>query len=145
MITVLLLAQLISPSVSDPNTLARLDDQFADTLMKAQRVQEAHLRAHGRYWQGIETPATLPDETTKQKDPNLKVKPSDQADAWEDVFKGTLTLKVKWDGSMRIDTYDGPSGMGWTLTIAVSEGGKRHQRTWNFGAEKWRETGWIVQ
>ena len=128
----------IGPMISD-KLKTDLEKFEFDHAAKFEAVQTDYFAAHGKYWQGIETPATLPDEGTKEKDPDLTKKPQDQVEKWEDVFKGAELLPSKWPATMRCDVYEGPLGLGWVLTLAVSEGGIRWQRSWNYGPEKWRE------
>lgn len=131
----------ITPAIS-PKLEAGLDKFFSDNLVTIQKVQGAYFQARGRYWQGIITPATPPDETTAKRAPDLKKKPTDQVEAWEDVFKGLDVLPTEWPAQVQIDVYDGPIGKGYTVTLNATEGGKLQSRTWNFGPETWRERGW---
>src|SRR3990172_194071 len=127
-----------SPAISDTLKVS-LEKFQSDHLAKFQAAQDAYILTHRIYWQGIETPSTLPDEATKDRPPDLAKKPHDQAEKWDDVFKSLLALPASWPCVQRVDVYDGPRGKGWTLTLAASEGSKRQERTWNFGPEKERE------
>lgn len=143
---VLLAAPAYSQTSISPKLGSDLEKFYSDQLPLLQKVQTVYYEAHGRYWQGILTPASLPDETTKERTPDLKVKPTDQEESWEALFKGADILPPKWPAQLQIDVYDGPRGKGWTVTLRASEGGKPQVRTWNFGPEKERDTGkWAAQ
>jgi hypothetical protein len=116
---------------------------LGDNLALLQKVQSAYFDRHGRYWQGLLTPAEIPNESAKTKAPDLTRKPSDQTDSWEAIFKEADVLPQTWPAQIQIDVYDGPSGKGWTISLQVEEGGKAQRRTWGFGPEK-RDTEWIA-
>lgn len=42
----------------------------------------------------------------------------------------------------RLDTYLGPWGSGWALTVRVERGGETWEMTRQRGPERWRERGW---
>jgi hypothetical protein len=131
------------PQIS-PKLETDLEAFFADTLAVIGKIQSAYAASHGgKFWQGILTPATPPDETTKQRPPDLSKHPTDQSEAWEDVFKGADILPANWPAQLQIDVYDGSLGTGYTITLQASEGGKLQARTWNFGPETHRDSAWF--
>ena len=124
----------ITPVIS--KTLQEELEKFqSDNLAVVEKIQSIYISNHRVFFQGIETPSTLPDEKTKEIDADLTKRPTDQAEKWEDVFKGVDLLPTKFPGTLRFDVYDGPRGKGWTMTIACAEDGKRQEKTWNFGPE----------
>jgi hypothetical protein len=96
---------------------------------------------HRVHFQGIATPVIPPDDgATVPADYSLK--PTDQAESWADVFKGSDALPANVVCQMQIDVYDGPVGKGWTLTARATKGIDWLWKRWNFGPETWRETDW---
>ena len=95
----------------------------------------------GIHFQGIVTPATPPDDGASVV-PDLTKKPTDQAEAWEDLFTGLTALDSPWACSMQIDVYDGPLGKGWTLTARATKDNILMSKVWSFGPEE-RGTDWI--
>ena len=77
--------------------------------------QEAFFAAHGRYFQGLRTHATIPangDETP----PDLTTNPHDQPETWAGAgyaFGATLPMRIA------VDTYAGPLGAGWVARVWV--------------------------
>lgn len=137
--------------------IRRACETFYDTQIPViQRVQAKYKASTGRYWQGLLTPSEKPDDGAT-RDPDLKRRPSDQAESWEDVFKDLDVLPVVrgWPASCEISVYEGPhrtreypDGWGFTVSLiftkddAVSVRKRQHIRTWNFGPEPWREHAW---
>jgi len=120
-------------------------EQFRDDhASKFVRRQNAYFAAHGRYWQGIATPALIPDDGASRS-PDLSTKPHDQAETWADSFTGADALPASWPVRMSVDVYNGPSGHGWSVTVLVSKAGTTYMRTWNVGPEIYRETGWVTR
>lgn len=135
------LAQDKAAAISAPLE-TELDKFFSDNLAVIQKVQDGYFATHKIYFQGIVTPTTAPDEATKTRVPDLTKKPTDRPHAWADVFKAADVLPATWPAQVRLDVYDGPRGKGYTVTLVCAEGGKAQTRTWNFGPETERDTGW---
>lgn len=95
----------------------------------------------GINWQGINTPDTIPNDGATVV-PDLTKKPTDQTEAWEDMFTGLTTLDSPWNCQMQIDVYDGPLGKGWTLTARARKDSTLMSKVWSFGPED-RATDWI--
>jgi len=120
---------------------ADIDAFLAGELGKFDDVEREYAAGHrGRFWQGIETPAA-PDDGAKKAADKTK-KPTDQAEAWADVFKDHKTLPDNWPCALRVDVYDGPRGVGWVLTAAYTKGVNRWSRSLHTGPETGRERGW---
>jgi len=122
-----------------PKLATDLEKFQADNLAVLQKIQALYFATRGRYWQGIITPDTPPDELTTAKAPVLTKKPTDQAESWADEFKGVDVLPATWPAQMQVDVYEGPKGHGYTVTLYCLEGGKKQKRTWNYGPEDWRQ------
>jgi hypothetical protein len=88
----------------------------------------------GRYWQGILTPSTPPDDGASVT-PDWTRHPTDQAEAWIDRFSGANALGSSIPAQIRIDVYDGPLGTGYTVTLIITKGGRTYARTWSVGPE----------
>jgi hypothetical protein len=104
------------------------------------RRQNHYFSQHGKYWQGILTPSTPPDDGASVVADYTR-KPTDQSESWADRFSGADSLPATLKAQIRVDTYDGPSGKGWTVTLRITKSGKTYARTWNFGPED-RDTSW---
>lgn len=91
----------------------------------------------GRYWQGLITFSTVPNHTPgaagDARADRLTVRPTDQAESWQDLFP-------EWDtenfaAAAKINVYDGPSGKGWNLTVFVRYNGVIYHRQKWWGPE----------
>ena len=107
--------------------------------------QENYRTNRGRYWQGLPTHSTCPaHENGKDGDSlgdRLTASPDDQAfSTWLNVFpEWALELLP---ACVRVDTYDGPGGQGWVLTIMARHNGTMYRRSQNVGPESHRTRGW---
>jgi hypothetical protein len=116
----------------------RLEDVVDALKTKVVSRQNTYFAVHGRYWQGARILSVTPDGTETAVDGTRK--PSDQNENWSDFLGVDLpaTLPV----ALRIDTYDGPQGKGYTVTAEVTYNAKTWARTWNVGPETWRAVAW---
>ena len=124
----------ISPATRDKIETFR--DAFAAIIVPK---QNAYFATHGRYWQGVIMPTTLPVEGA-DTDPDGSVKPTDQAESWADFFG--VDLPAKFPCRLRIDAYNGPEGQGYTVTALVSSNSNTWCRIWNVGPQSWRARTW---
>ena len=122
---------------------AAIDNFWTNHQTKFVGVQNDYAAGHsGRYWQGIVTPATPPDDGALVN-PDLARKPTDQPERWIDVFTGGRALpNTNWPASIHVDVYDGPDGKGWSVTVTYTKGGETWSRTFHVGPETWRERPW---
>lgn len=142
----LVLILLLIPATSSAATLAQIKaaiENFRDTHgPKIVARQEAYAAAHnGRYWQGIITHNTPPDDGASTPADYTR-KPTDQAERWSDIFTGANALPANIPCQIRVDVYDGPLGKGWTVTLSGTKGGNYYWKTWNVGPETWRQHDW---
>ncbi len=121
----------------------KIDGRLSLMLTHLEARQEAYIAAHGRYFQGIRTHAVLPKgEIDEETPPNSRVKPTDQAEDWDDVG---ILLPAKMPFALAIDVYDGPRGVGWSARVEVDYRGILHSRRVGFGPDAadhthdWRE------
>ena len=118
------------------------------------KVEEQYYADNNKYWQGIVTPEVPPDDL-KVKDPDLKRKPTDQPEDWDDVFKDMDILPVVagWPCSMEINVYEGPvkskvagvaggeKGWGYTIVLLFTKEDPsdnksvEYKRSWGFGPQ----------
>lgn len=119
-----------------------VDNWVGNNQSKLVAVQDAYYAANGRYFQGITTPDTLPDngETVVA---DYSKKPTDQIERWSDVFTGGNLLPSNVPAQIAIDVYDGPLGKGWAATLRFTKSLVTYQKTWSFGPED-RGTQWIT-
>jgi len=91
--------------------------------------QANYFATHGRYWQGLRTPAEIPvDGATLPID--LDRKPTDQAESWRDM---NFALPPNQEMSIEVHTHNGPLGHGYTLIVTVMLGPDRWIRPRGFG------------
>ena len=117
------------------------DTFVADHKQKLKNRQDAYLAKHGRFWQGALTPATPPDDGAVGT-PDLTLKVPGFRSSWGHVLKGANAWPAEWPFSARCDTYDGPAGKGWTLTVSVTKNAKTHTRVRDFGPLA-QDIGWF--
>ena len=104
------------------------------------RRQNHYLVTYGRYWQGILTPSTPPDDLADAT-MDWTRRPSDQAESWAERFSGLDALPTTMKAQIRVDVYDGPLGKGWSVSLRFRKTGKIYERTWAFGPEA-RDDAW---
>ncbi len=111
----------------------KIDGRLSLMLTHLEARQEAYIAAHGRYFQGIRTHAVLPKgEIDEETPPNSRVKPTDQAEDWDDVG---ILLPAKMPFALAIDVYDGPRGVGWSARAEVEHLGRAFARQIGFGPD----------
>lgn len=92
-----------------------------------------------KYAQCILTPASIPEDGIKSA-PNKTVKPTDQAENWNDVG---VTLPVTMDCSVAVDVYKNSQGWGYVIRGETISGGKKYIKVIHVtGNETWREQDW---
>lgn len=120
-----------------------VDSWVSSNQAKLVAVQDAYYASKGRYFQGITTPAALPDDGATVVADYTK-KPTDQLEKWSDVFTGGNLLPGSIPAQITIDVYDGPLGKGWAATLRFTKSLQTYRKTWGFGPEP-RDTGWILE
>ena len=108
--------------------------------------QNAYFVANGKYWQGLLSFSSIPNRTasTVADAPadRLALHPTDQASSWTNFVP-------TWSGELfaaaaQVDTYDGPIGKGWSLTVWVRYEGVTYQRKKCFGPDVSDDFDWRV-
>lgn len=97
-----------------------------------------------RYWQANATHSTPPAHVSARNNdaiPNLLDSgPTDETERWSNVFPNWATDPIPV--SLRIDTYDGPSGKGWAIIAQFSFNGRLFEMAVNTGPESERSYEW---
>ena len=112
-----------------------LEAQWAEIL----RRQAEYRSAHGRYFQGLPTHTEVPADGAEVAPDRLGAHPTDQAEDWQAMGWPTAGAGKSL---ARIDTYDGPQGTGFALTLRVRIGPDVWGRAVQEGPENWRAHDW---
>lgn len=109
--------------------------------------QQNFFTNRGKYWQGLLTHSVPPGFTTSQDGDALADKlnqsPTDQFENWSAVFpEWNIELMPC---AIKCDTYDGPDGKGYCVTIYVRYNGVIYSRAQNVGPESHRTYGWRAE
>lgn len=114
-----------------PTAQDNADTFLNDFLAHIAARQDAYSAIHGKYFQGISTHSVVPADGFETA-PDLSVKPTDQAEDWDDIgfiLPDTLPCAVE------IHTYDGPLGKGYDVILTVEVNGQKWQRAKSTGPE----------
>lgn len=126
-----------------PPEIKNIDAEIEAVLPKLDLLEVEYMAWNGKYYQALESHSATPDADVKADINRLTAKPTDQAESlayfWADASK-VLPTQMAW--SFRIDTYDGPSGLGYVLTATTLIKGVAWERSLNRGGEKWRDADW---
>lgn len=124
----------------------RVDAWLADKWPTLVARQQNFFANKGRYWQGLKTHTIDPAHTNgadgDAAPDRLDANPSDEFENWRNVFPS-------WDGSplpcaLQVDTYSGPSGVGWVATVFIRYNGTLYSRSQNVGPETYRTEPWHI-
>lgn len=123
-----------------PPQLAYYDAQISVLLPRLENFQAEYHATNGMYYQALQSHSTVPDVPTLPDE--LYNAPTDQPETlalfWQDF--AALPSELSW--SFRIDTYSGPEGDGYVLTVDTLIDGLTWQRSINYGPDSWRAYGW---
>ncbi len=117
----------------------RVDNRLAALFPTVQAKETTYQAGHGRYWQGLATTTTFPDNGGDCI-PNTSRKPYYQLESWADVFPNFFLASEP--AIFQIDVYHGPLGQGYVATVWVRYLGNIYTRAQNVGAETWRTYAW---
>jgi len=100
--------------VTAQEIITKVDAQLDNKTLSAFVAKQSDwIIQHQEYFQGIQTPATIPvDGVDLPLD--LSVHPTDRPWTWEDFLPNNVKLTVL-ACSVRIDFHDGPDGVGFTI------------------------------
>ena len=123
-----------------PAELAYYDAQIDLLIPHLDDFQYQYYVTNGRYYQALESHATAPDVPTVPDEINAS--PSDQPESLALFWDTYAALPEVLAWSFRIDTYSGPEGDGYVLTVSTVVNGETWQRSVNYGPDTWRNAGW---
>jgi len=148
--TVLLLALVLAlvgtgavnaQAAAYPAELEYYDAQIDLLLPRLESFQWQYHAINGRFFQALESHTSAPDVPTVPD--GIQLSPTDQPEAlayfWQ--YAG-LPLTLAW--SYRIDTYSGPDGDGYVLSVQTLINGETWQRAVNYGPDTWRSADWYL-
>lgn len=122
--------------------LAQLEADFLAYWPKLAQFQADFASLHGgKYYQALDSHATPPADGKLETPDKLQTGPTDQAEK-ADLLWAVAELPSKLAYSVRIDTYDGPQGRGYVVTLTADVGGRLWVRHFNTGPEGWRDQPW---
>ena len=125
-----------------PNELAYYDAQINVLLPRLEAFQAQYYAVNGRYYQALTSHTSAPDvpEVPDAINQSPTDQPEDLALFW-DTF-AELPDVLAW--SFRIDTYSGPDGAGYVLTVETVVNGETWRRSVNYGPDTWRAAEWYL-
>ena len=129
------------------NQMRNAIDNFVTNKWSTIVARQENFRTNrGRYWQGLPTHLVCPAHSNStdgsKTGDRLGESPDDQGQfsTWLNVFPEWLTELLP--ACVRVDTYDGPQGQGWVLTVEATHNGRLYRRSQNVGPESFRTQGW---
>jgi hypothetical protein len=120
-----------------------IDSRMAGLLPQIAARQALYRAGRGRYWQGLETHAGVPEDGAQAAPDRLTAHPTDQPEDWAGGAMGPLPATLPM--TLAVDVYDGPRGQGYVVRAQVRIAGQLWRRTFApaVGAETGRATsGW---
>lgn len=142
---VLLLASVAPASAAAttpfPAELEYYDAQISVLLPRLESFQAQYHSLTGRYFQALQSNSSAPSVPVPPD--GISGSPTDQS---EDLayFWDAAALPEMLAWSYRIDTYKGPDGDGYVLTISTTIEGAVWEKAVNFGPEDWRGYEWMT-
>lgn len=124
-----------------PDELLYIDAQLTVFLPRLDAFEAQYYAQQATYWQALSSHNTPPEGVAPPTDMNAI--PTD----------GTLSLAVMWDyaalpeaigWSWRVDTYAGPDGDGYVLTVDATVGADVWRKSINTGPDTWRASDWYL-
>lgn len=121
------------------NAPTDIDPLIEKQLAAIADFQATEFAKSGRYGQVLNIYATVPTDGVAVAPDKLDVAPTDGVTG--DVFWQATDLQA-FPANMRVDVYDGPSGLGYVIVLEAKFNGELWQRSINFGPEDYREQPW---
>jgi hypothetical protein len=122
-----------------PKTVEYYDAQIDVLLPYLESYQADYFAANGRYYQALISHSSAPNVPTPPD--GLSNMPSDQDENLA-YFWDIAELPASLNWSLKIDTYSGPDGDGYVLTVAAKIQGDIWERSINYGPDTWRAADW---
>lgn len=130
------------PDPPEKGITDKADTIIAPIVDSIVAFQSDWMKTHKVPWQGIRTPATVPDDGADEV-PDKNLKPSGKEEdniAWKDV---QIVLPPTMSCSLEVITHQGPKGVGYTIVASVTQGQKTFVKYLGFGEENLSITGWF--
>jgi hypothetical protein len=125
-----------------PNVPAGIETQCDAVLATLQTnlvsIQATHLASNGRYWQGKQTPSSVPAEGVKPA-PDLSLKPLG-GQSWQEK---AVPLPAGLECSVEVQEYVGPKGKGYVVLGRIILSGRTYAKVVNVGPEVERNQDWV--
>lgn len=123
-----------------PAELQYYDAQIDLMLPRLADFQAQYYAVNARYYQALESHTAAPDVPTVPD--AIHNSPTDQPEDLALFWQTFAELPEVLAWSFRIDTYSGPDGDGYVLTVSTVVDGVTWQRTINHGPDTWRNADW---
>ena len=123
-----------------PAELAYYDAQINVLIPRLNNFQAQYYAVNGRYYQALVSHETAPDVPTVPD--GITSSPTDQPETLAYFWETFAELPDSLGWSFRIDTYYGPDGNGYVITISTLVDGETWERAVNYGPEAWRAAEW---
>jgi hypothetical protein len=136
-------ASVVSADVQQyPAQLEYYDAQINVMLPRLESFQAQYYDINGRYYQALQSHATAPAVPTVPD--AITSSPTDQPEDLALFWSAFAELPETLSWSFRIDTYSGPSGDGYVVTVAAIIDDQLWMRAVHYGpaAESWRGFDW---
>jgi hypothetical protein len=93
---------------------------------------------NGQYFQAVQSHSTIPAGVEPA---DITSHPTDQEEVLATLWNyAGLPLETNW--ALQIDTYNGPDGPGYVLTVSTNVNEEIWIKSINFGPDTWRSTDW---
>ena len=126
-----------------PAQLEYIDAQVNVMLPRLDDFQAQYFTVNGRYYQALQSHTAAPDVPTIPD--GIDQSPTDQPESLALFWDAFAELPDQLAWSFRIDTYSGPDGDGYVLTIETLINGETWTRAVNYGPDAWRAADWYKQ
>jgi hypothetical protein len=123
-----------------PAELEYYDAQIAVLLPRLDDFQYQYHVTNGRYFQALQSHSSAPEVPTVPD--GIEASPTDQPEALAYFWSTFAELPDLLAWSFRIDTYSGPLGDGYVLTVETVVNGQTWTRAINYGPDAWRNAEW---
>ena len=131
------------PPPAPSPTLAQIDRAIAQRWDSFVAWQENYRAANGVYFQGLHSHrGSVPRSDRTDAPTGLDDRPTDQNRPLRDFWSGNMPDRTAF--ALVINTYRGPQGDGWSVTIETVDGGVTMRRVLQYGPEAWREQPWAA-
>ena len=142
-----LLAVSVTPAAAAqvdqyPAELQYYDAQIDLMLPRLAQFQNLYYTVNGRYYQALESHTTAPDVPSLPD--GLYTSPTDQPEDLALFWDSFASLPDVLAWSFRIDTYSGPNGDGYVVTLSTVVNDATWKRAVNVGPDTWRAADWYA-